>query len=160
MAESTDDSLRLSTSQNASEGGGQGPSISALAGAVAAAIHQSLATNLARRQGERAQTSVPQTPETVSGHSSRNLTPFERAAKRPKFSPPTLFENLRKRRKKSSGSSSGQSSKVNYYVRDVVLLPEEFAKGNIVPVPRCSSRTRLRQGRPNWQNRIPFCYVS
>ena len=103
MAESTDDSLRLSTSQNASEGGGQGPSISALADAVAAAIYQSLATNLAQRQDERAQTSVPQTPETVSGHTSRNLTPFECAAKRPKFSPPTLFENLRK---KSSGSSS------------------------------------------------------
>lgn len=43
---------------------------------------------------------------------------------------------------------------MNYYVREVVLLPKEYAKGNIVSVPRCGSRTEL--GRAGLIGKIEF----
>ena len=62
-------------------------------------------------------------------------------AKRPKFSPPSLFEGLRSRRKKGK---SAQPSKTVHYMRDVVLLPLEFkSRSGEISFPRGSRRTQL-----------------
>lgn len=58
-------------------------------------------------------------------------------AKHPKFSPPSMFESIRNRRSKKK---TGESSKTNFYVRDVFLLPMKFqGSGGDISIPRSSS---------------------
>ena len=133
-------------------------SVEAIAGAVANAIRQSLSPDT---PGAAANTSVfrrstsNQEPVPVArsgtyrplGASTSSSTTYEvardiRIRKRPKFSPPSLFENMRSRRSKRPG----QPAKVINYVRDVVLLPNEFrARNGEISVPRASRRSKLGQ---------------
>ena len=63
-------------------------------------------------------------------------------AKRPCYSPPSIFSNLRKRRK----GKSAPAAKIVTYVRDVILLPMEFKNRNgEICIPRCGKRSLLGQ---------------
>ena len=58
---------------------------------------------------------------------------------RTKFSPPTLFQDVRSRRGRKK-----QASKLVSYVRDIILLPMEFrSRDGEISIPRSSRRNKL-----------------
>ena len=114
-------------------------SVEAIVGAVASAVRQSLSSPSVSASSQ------PSQPSSI--RSTSTSTTFERAcelrsaAKRPKFQPPSLFENLRSR---SRGTKKKASAKITSYVRDAILLPMDFKTpdGDIV-IPRAARRTKL-----------------
>ncbi len=112
-----------------------------IAGAVATAIRE-------RFPSASPSPSIP-LPFPSNSQSSHSV-PAERSTfdlacdlrKRPKFNPPSLFENMRSRRSRKKGGR--QQSKFISYVRDIVLLPMD-AKGQdgIISIPRSSKRVML-----------------
>lgn len=108
----------------------------AIAGAVVHAIRNHLPPEAANN---------PDSPNLQPTHSP-GVTAFDFASgirnppKRPRFSPPSLFDNVRKRKR----GKKAQAVKVISYVRDVILLPMEFKKrdGEIC-IPRCGKRSLL-----------------
>jgi len=106
------------------------------------------------------QSTSTSTSRSQSGHLPRSLgvsatgaggtglsSSFERAStfkpsKRPFFSPPTMFENVRTRCKKKKVGNI----KTTFYNRDVILLPQEFQSSTgEITIPRSSNRTLLGQ---------------
>ena len=131
----------------------QNADIDVIAGAVASAIRQSLNTSVSRgsahnqvdaalSQNECSSSQVASTslqPPTTYVRASDLSTPS--AQKRPKFTPPSLFENIRNRRGRRGGRGP---PKTTCYVRDVVLLPTDFKNryGEVV-IPRRKKRSLL-----------------
>ncbi len=77
---------------------------------------------------------------------SPSRSTFELASdlrKRPKFSPPTLFENVRNRSRKKKQMDH---SKVVTYMRDIILLPKIFqCPDGDISIPRSTKRSKLGQ---------------
>ena len=74
--------------------------------------------------------------------SRRERNPYEMASdiKRARFSPPSMFQAVRNRRKQKHG----QASKVLSYVRDIILLPMEFrSRTGEISIPRSTRRSKL-----------------
>lgn len=129
--------------------------VEAIAGAFAKAIRQSFSTDPTGSQSAQSPPVVRTTPDyrnSVPSTSSRFLpssrpSTYERASdfrasKRPKYSAPTIFENLRNRR----SGRQGQPSKVISYDRDVILLPREFkGRSGDISIPRITRRNKLGQ---------------
>ena len=78
-------------------------------------------------------------PVSVPSPSARNTFEVTSALKRAKFSPPTLFQDVRSRRGRKK-----QASKLVSYVRDIILLPMEFrSRDGEISIPRSSRRNKL-----------------
>ena len=121
--------------------------VDAIAGAVASAIRQSLNSSIPPQQGSGVNASPSQAGagSSSSQHGATSVQPpttYDRASdltnsssKRPRFAPPTLFENMRNRRGRNRGQKA--APKITCYVRDVVLLPTDFRNryGEVI-VPR------------------------
>ena len=122
-------------------------SVEAIAGAVANAIRQSLSSSDSPRAGVnsslfRGSASIQESPSVPTTYEVARDLRNSTINKRPKFSPPSLFEKMRNRRSKRHG----QPVKVISYVRDVVLLPNEYrARSGEISVPRASRRSKLGQ---------------
>lgn len=142
-------------------------SLQAIAGAVVNAIVQSLSsdqtvstTNSSETRASAsssifsAATSSPDSrislPSTISilppssRPSAYERASDVRASKRPKFSAPTLFENVRTRCR--SQKHQGQPLNVINYDQNVILLPKEFqSKDGDISIPRSGRRNKLGQ---------------
>ena len=117
-----------------------------IAGAVANAIRQSLTNRSASSVSPNSSSSSSLVANV--GNSTRPARPpttFEQAVelrKRPKFEPPSLFQNVRNRRSRKRDNS--RSKPVSTYVRDIILLPKEFkCRDGDISIPRCSRRNKL-----------------
>ncbi len=132
--------------------GSTSSSVDAIAGAIASAVRQSLlscepgpsrSSSLEPNQSSESRSRIP-LPSRVT-ESLPRVTEFDRAsqAKKPKYSPPTLFEFARTSRS-SRKKKQGGATKVISYVRDIILLPNEFKsdEGDVV-IPRNSRREKL-----------------
>lgn len=104
----------------------------AIAGAVATAIRGHLTPGISSN-----------TSSERTGPTFNLATDVRSVAKRPKFSPPSLFENTR-RCKSRKVNKYTTSPKMISYVRDVILLPMDYVNcdGEIY-IPRCAKRNKL-----------------
>ena len=112
---------------------GSGLSIDAFAGAFVSAIKQSL-------QG--AGNDSPSTSAAATSDSA--VVP----SKKVKFNAPSLFESLRREPKtrRRGKWSKAATPKTTCYVRDIILLPNEFkGEHNDVSIPRSRKRSMLAQ---------------
>lgn len=130
--------------------------VDVIVGAVASAIRQSLNTSVSQGPGISDQSVRSDPGEGGSSSSSSKVaatplqrpTTYDRASdlstpsqKRPKFTPPSLFENLRSRR---GGRGKKAAPKTTCYVRDIVLLPSEFRnRYSEITIPRRTKRSLL-----------------
>ncbi|XP_019858212.1 PREDICTED: uncharacterized protein LOC109586463 [Amphimedon queenslandica] len=117
---------RSATSQD-----NQVTAVDALAGALVNVVRQSLRSGM---------------EPSTSQEATRPVTEFQRAAKRPKLSPPSLFNSrqvhpYQSRKRKETARST---PKVTNYVRDIILLPDEFEnETGSVCIPRSNNREML-----------------
>ena len=121
--------------------------VNELAGAVANALMQSISTASSRTTSSRPGSSSGIHDHQQSSTASRfdlaaNLRPA--SPKRPRFCPPTLFENARRSGCGRSGRDRRDVPKVVHYTRDIILLPPDCqdASGDII-VPRSDKRAVL-----------------
>ena len=106
--------------------------VDALAGALANVVRQSLMSGIE--------------PSTSQDVTTRPVTEFQRAMKRPKLSPPSLFNSrlAHPHQSRKRKETARPNPKVTNYVRDIILLPDEFEnETGSVCIPRSNNRETL-----------------